>query len=313
MAGLSEEFLDLYTASGNRAEGPVLYSEAIDPMHEPHLRGHELFVRTMYEADTMPETWLPVLNQARCVIVPTAFNVEMFRRAGVRPPIEVLPDGIDPQVYAYRERPERTTFTTLLVATDLPRKHHREAVAGWRQAFDGDPDARLIIKTRVNDSLSVRADPRITIVGRDEWGRGIAHWYAAADVLVAVGNEGFGLPLIEAMATGLPVVALDSEGQRDVCRAVPDLVLSVQPDGWMSTSYRVDGRPTGRLAVPSVGQIAERLRWAADHRDEARDMGRAASAWVHRERDVWRYGPDMLAIIEQHRTTSRRGKTRASG
>ena len=59
--------------------------------------------------------------------------------------------------------------------------------------------------------------------------RGIAHWYARADVLLALGNEGFGLPLVEAMATGLPVIALDSEGQSDVCADAGGLVMPVVP------------------------------------------------------------------------------------
>ena len=35
-------------------------------------------------------------------------------------------------------------------------------------------------------------------------------------------------------------------------------------------------------------------------------MGRAASAWVHQHRNVWSYGPSVLATIELH-TRFRRG------
>jgi glycosyltransferase involved in cell wall biosynthesis len=50
--------------------------------------------------------------------------------------------------------------------------------------------------------------------------------------------------------------------------------------------------------VPSVEDVAERLRWVADHRDRARAMGRAASAWAHAERNIWDKGPAVLDLIE---------------
>ena len=51
--------------------------------------------------------------------------------------------------------------------------------------------------------------------------------------------------------------------------------------------------------VPDVDATADRLRWVADHRDEARDLGRQASAWAHRERNVWDKGPAVLEVMER--------------
>ncbi len=52
--------------------------------------------------------------------------------------------------------------------------------------------------------------------------------------------------------------------------------------------------------VPAIADVAARLRWVAGHRDEAAAMGRAASAWVHKHRNVWSYGPAVLDVIEAH-------------
>jgi hypothetical protein len=46
---------------------------------------------------------------------------------------------------------------------------------------------------------------------------------------MALGNEGFGLPRMEGMAIGLPVITLNSEGQAAVCAEATGLVLPVQP------------------------------------------------------------------------------------
>ena len=209
-------------------------------------------------------------------------------------------------------------MTTLIVSAaynrliGLPgladRKHLPEAIAAWQQAFDGDPAARLILKCRFAHRADFPADPRITLVPQEERTRGIAHWYQQADVLLALGSEGFGLPLIEGMATGLPVVALASEGQGDVCREAGDLVLAVQPAGWEPHLH--EGREEcGVRGVPGVADVASRLRWVASHRDEAAELGRGASAWAHARRNVWSYGPAVLKVIADY-TGYRRGLRR---
>jgi glycosyltransferase involved in cell wall biosynthesis len=259
----------------------------------------QLFVNTMWESSRIPADWPARLSRAAAVIVPTTWVAEVFRSCGVTAPVEVVAQGVDPAVYHQEERPEREGLTTLMVGVLVPRKNVLEGVEAWRRAFDGDAAARLVIKSRSGGSTYVPTDDRIRFVASSEPTRGIAHWYRQADVLMALGNEGFGLPLVEGMATGLPVVALDAEGQADVCREAGDLVLSVGPARWEPV---VDPRlgDCGVRAIPDVDEVAGRLRWVAEHREEARDVGRAASRWALRHRDVWAMGPSVLTVMEAH-------------
>ncbi|WP_327322122.1 glycosyltransferase family 4 protein [Streptomyces sp. NBC_01210] len=293
--------LDLLKESTPYREGPVLFSAALEPELELYANT-EHFVHTMWEASELPAVWAAKLNRTRAVIVPTRFVADVCRSSGVTAPIEVIPEGVDPELYPWIERPAREGVTTLVVGTVLPRKHVAQAIEAWQLAFDDAPDARLIIKSRFQTAQShglTVDDPRITVIDDQEMVRGILHWYEQADVLLALGSEGFGLPLVEGMATGLPVVALSSEGQGDVCQDAGDLVLPVPPGSWEVADEPGYGR-CGVRGVPDVREVAKRLTWVARHREEAAQLGVAASEWVHRNRNLWRKGPALLDAMETH-------------
>jgi glycosyltransferase involved in cell wall biosynthesis len=311
--GLSQEMLELLSRDGRLLPGPVVINTFIQKGLDRFTIG-EHFFHIMWESSKLPAEWPRKLNRARAVMVPTHFVAQAFRENGVTSPIEVVPDGIDPEVYRWVDRPRHRGITTLMVGVVIPRKHVEEGIQAWHLAFDGDPDARLILKARFgsmgHEGFTQPDDPRILLVDESEPTRGILHWYARADVLMALGSEGFGLPLVEGMATGLPVIALTSEGQGDVCREAGDLVLAVEPAGWESAQYpqpgggRVNPDPSlfgvfGVRGYPDVRTVAERLRWVADNPAAARDLGRAASEWARKHRNVQAKAMGMIDVLDR--------------
>jgi hypothetical protein len=299
--GYDEGLLEIIRHSQPDPGAPILLSGWIlEPLSLYQSPGG-LVMNTMWETSRLPDGTAANLNQAQAIAVPSRFVAGMFRESGVNVPLEIVPYGVDPQRYPYVERPQREGLTTLTVGTFVPRKNIDEGIAAWRIAFAGDPHARLIIKTRFRVRPYVPDDPRIQFVDEEETTPGIAHWYRQADVLLALGSEGFGLPLVEGMATGLPVIVMNSEGQADVCEgAAPlDCLLPVPAVRQVPFDDPPFG-PTGLRSVPDVDDIAQRLRWVDTHRAEAREMGHVASAWVTRHRNVWALGPAMLDVMERH-------------
>ncbi len=295
--GYSAELHRLHAASHVRPESPMLYfhwpQELKNRLEHPYL-----FVYTMWESSALPRHWPERLNQAQAVIVPTRFVRDVLQASGVDVPLYVVPLGVDPDIYPHIERPKRDTLTTLMVIKMMERKHWAQGVNAWYDAFGDDPKARLIIKTHgAMLPVDVFSDSRIAFVNTHELTRGIAHWYEKADCLLALGNEGFGLPLIEAMATGLPVIALNTEGQGDVCEDAKGLVLEV--DSTRKIPYVTPEFGTvGQITVPDEAQVSAHLQWIANNRAQARTLGQAASEWVHRHRSAWDIGPRLLDIID---------------
>jgi glycosyltransferase involved in cell wall biosynthesis len=295
--GMTEEFRGILERSREDIAGPVLYFSWPRAELSRFADSGNLFLNTMWESSRLPDGWAERLNRARAVIVPTRFVARACRDSGVTVPIEVIPEGVDPAVYHYEERARRAGLTTLIIGPIDDRKHVLKGVAAWKQVFANDADARLLIKTSYNYRNYVPDDPRILYMDRAERTRGIAHWYRQAHVLLALGNEGFGLPLVEAMATGLPVIALNSEGQMDVCEDAAQHLLPISPEEWRPCTTAFG--PGGVRGVPGVDAVAERLGWVAEHRDEARAMGRAASEWATANRNIWKKGPAVLDVIER--------------
>jgi glycosyltransferase involved in cell wall biosynthesis len=307
LEGTLPEFQELVRRSKAEPGAPTVYCSWPRPELTRFYANPNLFLYTMWESAQLPKGWAAEMNRARGMMVPSKFVARVFREGGVQVPIEVVPEGVDPQVYYPVERERRAGLTTLTVGPVDDRKHVMEGIAAWKAVFADDPEARLIIKTSYGYHNYTPDDPRIEYVDKVERTRGILHWYRRADVLLALGNEGFGLPLIEAMATGLPVIALRSEGQLDVCRDAPGLMLPVDPASWEEYYSRAFGR-CGLRGVPAVDDVARQLRWVAEHRREAREMGKAASEWVFKNRNVWDKGPAMLDMMERHARPAMSGR-----
>lgn len=296
-AGLSERLLELIRNSQFDPAAPLLHHSTVDAGFRLFERCPDYVISTMWESDGLPSNWLPAMHRARALVAPSRWCANVFRAHGLTRPIHVVPDGVDPAVYHYRPPTDRDGVVTLMVGTNLGRKHLPQGIAAWQRAFAGDRLARLLLKAHHQYAVVPTDDPRISYVDVNEPSRGIAHWYHRADVLMALGNEGFGLPLVEAMACGLTVIGLDAEGQGDVCADAAGLVLPVHVARWEPHIAGFYGR-CGKRSVPDIDQAAQQLRWVAEHRDEARELGRKASEWVALHRNVWDKGPALVEIME---------------
>jgi phosphatidylinositol alpha-mannosyltransferase len=96
----------------------------------------------------------------------------------------------------------------------------------------------------------------------------LPRYHAAADVFVspATGQESFGIVLVEAMAAGVPVVASDIAGYREVVRDGVDglLVPPGDPNALAGAIRRVLSEPELAATLSAGGRSrAEAFSWQA--------------------------------------------------
>jgi glycosyltransferase involved in cell wall biosynthesis len=156
--------------------------------------------------------------------------------------VHVVPPGCD--VDRFVRRPPRSDATLrLLVAGYLVRRKRNEAVLrALRRVLDAGVDARLTIVGDGPEEASLRALSReLGVAASVEWLGFVPHAqidavYRTADVLVS-GSEHEGVPiaLLEALASGLPIVSAANQGSESLSEmGAPVFLAAVDDDDGMS-------------------------------------------------------------------------------
>jgi glycosyltransferase involved in cell wall biosynthesis len=262
--------------------------------------GGGLISYTMFEATGLPAGWANKINRyCRALIVPCAWNAEVFRDNGVLIPIHVVKWGVDPVDYPLVDgRAGRTQrcYATASAPTDPPlqvrpytflwsgtpdkRKGYDLAYRCFFQAFGHNPNVRLVLHFRkrpigVNGVL----DPNVRMVTGMFDLPTLRSMLRRADAFVFPSRgEGWGLPPREAAATGLPVIATNYGG---LAEDIHEWALPLRVAGASQADFaQYEWGEVGEWAEPDPEHLVELYRWCYENQDEAAAFGQTAAGWL---------------------------------
>ena len=234
---------------------------------------------------------------ARCnlmdaLIVPTTFVANAYQNSGVHCPIHIVPHGVDVAFYhslTKREPlPGGRGFNFLAIATHVERKNIRYLVRAFLEEFREHEDVALFLLLRPEFGTTQQN----VALAFDAWEKRyfrrsapIFLWtgyvtqdtlrtlYANAHAYVMPSTEGFGFTLLEAMASGTPVIALQYGGVLDFVNEKNGYFV---PPGHAYMAKDIDSIAYigDRFFAPAIKQLRSTMRHVFEHRVEAAEKGR---------------------------------------
>ncbi|EXB39590.1 hypothetical protein L484_012598 [Morus notabilis] len=284
--------------------------------------------RTMFETDRVNSEHVKRCNRMDYVWVPTEFHVSTFVESGVDPskvvkivqPIDVK--FFDPLEYKplnlhsveslviggpTRRPKSNSEFVFLSVFKWEYRKGWDVLLKAYLEEFSGVDGVALYLLTNPYHTDSDFGNKIVEFVENSGLEKPVTGWapvyvidshidqidlprlYKAADAFVLPSRgEGWGRPIVEAMAMSLPVIATNWSGPTEYMTEENSYPLPPE-----RMSEVTEGPFRGHLwAEPSVGKLRVLMRRVMNNIEEAKARGKKA-----REDMIRKYSPDIVANI----------------
>ena len=235
-------------------------------------------VNVAWEESIYPKLWVDEINEhANGVIVISSFVRDILFNSGVRVPIEVVPCALDSDYFDSEigELPysSNKNFKFVHVSTGKKRKGVDLLIRAYFEKFSIADDVVLIIKSfpgpdndidRIISELKTESSPEIIHINNPDIPEHVMknlHKSASAEVYPSR-SEGFGLPILEAMYYGKPVIATGYSGYLDFLN---------EDNGYLVDYSLVPTNESelvnigARWAEPDVEDLARKMRYVFDN------------------------------------------------
>jgi glycosyltransferase involved in cell wall biosynthesis len=154
------------------------------------------------------------------VMVPSAFVADDLVRRGVEPSrIELIPYGVDEERFTAPERDFSARSLQLLYVGQVGYRKGLRYIEAAVGAVSPRPEQVTVIGPIVNQSVGLAEALREFAYLGKVTGEDLPQYYAKADVFILPSlAEGMALVVLEAMASGLPVIVTEESGYGGVIR-----------------------------------------------------------------------------------------------
>jgi GT2 family glycosyltransferase/glycosyltransferase involved in cell wall biosynthesis len=261
---------------------------------------------TMHETDGLPADWVQQCNAMDEVWTPTAWGKEVFQASGVTQPIHVIPLGFNPDYFhpqIMRRRPQ-ARYVFLSVFDWIERKAPDLLIKAYTRTFAPHEDVLLILKVGNSDPYfdlprhlasligSGPTPPISVLLNQKIPAAEMGALYRSADCFVLpTRGEGWGMPTLEAMACGLPVISTGWGAQSEFLHAGVGYPLAIR--GLAPAITRSPYYAGTQWAEPDLDHLCTLMRYVYENPEAAAAVGAAAAIEVH-QRWTWQHAAEKI-------------------
>jgi glycosyltransferase involved in cell wall biosynthesis len=278
----------------------------------PHALGTPRILATVWETTNVPPAYVHALAEADAVWVPTEWGRHVFVGAGLRDErVRVVPEGVDSELFRPSDSAEtRERFRFLCVGKWEVRKGTALLVRAFAEEFSAAEPVELVMHChniylggfRLDAAIArelprlASAPPRISASAAMSLAGLIALMQASDAFVLPTRGEAWGLPILEAMACGLPCIVTDYGGHRTFADATNSYLIGVERMAPVHDPANFSpSLDWGAWAEPDVAHLRELMRHVFEHRGEAQARGAAARVAAQR----WTWDRAARAALEQ--------------
>lgn len=259
------------------------------------------FIRNMENYDQL---WVPSEWQKACSIA-----------QGIpEEAVKVVPEGVDPDTYKPVEwkAPEDGLFNFVTVGQWQPRKSSQEICEAFIKAFPIDeyPNVRLYLSVdtlfpsdeykSTEERLKAYGleDPRFIVVHFEEREEYVRRLQRAHCFVSCARSEGWGLPIVEAMACGIPTIVADWSGSTEYARGEHGIKVRIKE---LIKPFGIYGNweVPGKWCQPDYDHLVEVLRDVYKNFYKHKDQALKTSEYIRKEFSWDAAARKAYAVLEE--------------
>ena len=274
----------------------------------------KLAVIQPWEFGTLPADWVRLARDVDEFWVPTHFVRNSYVESGVNAEkVFVVPNGVDAEKFHPQAAPMKLAtqkkFKFLFVGGTIGRKGPDLLLQAYLENFTAADDVCLVIKdfggksfysgqtfeSQIRAAQVLPGAPEILYLNAELPPETLPGLYTACHCFVLpYRGEGFGLPVLEAMSCGLPVIVTAGGATDDFARDEFAWRIPAEKRVFGTEVGGMKLAGTGWLLEPNLGALGEKMRHAFDNPIEAQERGKLASRHAHRAFS-WKNSATMAA------------------
>lgn len=291
-----------------------------------------IILNTVWETTQIPKRWTANINRFDAVCVPSLQNKQALRRSGVKVPVFIVPHGVDTKKFTpgnskLRLPIAKGKFVFISVFGFQHRKNPEALLRAYWEEFSAGDNVLLVIKTngyarnetqawinrkiqRYKERLGIRKKTApVLLIARNLRPEQLKALYTLGNAFVLPSRgEGVGLPFLESLASGVPVITTGWGGHMDFLTNKNAFFIKykLRPPALSMNGKHAIARPFRHLfaekgqlwAEADIGSLRKQMRFAYKNPGLCRKKGMQGKKDMHKQ--TWtRAGISLKQAIEK--------------